>query len=210
MLVAIDGLTRVGKTSISKKLGEKLNYSVCNSGNIYRLITLDLLENSITPKDKVQLIKRLPNIKINITPRGLYLNEKNVTNRLEDKDVSQNVLEFSTIKEIKEYVRTIQKEFISKNKNLIMEGRDISERIMPNADIKFYLYASTNKRAKRLLQKRKELTLEQAIEIIKENDQKDIASLNFLKPKNAIEIDTSTSNVDEVVELMLEKIKNVK
>ncbi len=210
MLVAIDGLTRVGKTSISKKLGEKLNYSVCNSGNIYRLITLDLLENSITPKDKVQLIKRLPNIKINITPRGLYLNEKNVTNRLEDKDVSQNVLEFSTIKEIKEYVRTIQKEFISKNKNLIMEGRDISERIMPNADIKFYLYASTNKRAKRLLQKRKELTLDQAIEIIKENDQKDIASLNFLKPKNAIEIDTSTSNVDEVVELMLEKIKNVK
>lgn len=210
MLVAIDGLTRVGKTSISKKLGEKLNYSVCNSGNIYRLITLDLLENSITPKDKVQLIKRLPNIKINITPRGLYLNEKNVTNRLEDKDVSQNVLEFSTIKEIKEYVRTIQKEFISKNKNLIMEGRDISERIMPNADIKFYLYASTNKRAKRLLQKRKELTLDQAIEIIKENDQKDIASLNFLKPKNAIEIDTSTSNVDEVVDLMLEKIKNVK
>lgn len=210
MLVAIDGLTRVGKTSISKKLGEKLNYSVCNSGNIYRLITLDLLENSIAPKDKVQLIKRLPNIKINITPRGLYLNEKNVTNRLEDKDVSQNVLEFSTIKEIKEYVRTIQKEFISKNKNLIMEGRDISERIMPNADIKFYLYASTNKRAKRLLQKRKELTLDQAIEIIKENDQKDIASLNFLKPKNAIEIDTSTSNVDEVVDLMLEKIKNVK
>lgn len=210
MLVAIDGLTRVGKTSISKKLGEKLNYSVCNSGNIYRLITLDLLENSITPKDKVQLIKQLPNIKINITPQGLYLNEKNVTNRLEDKDVSQNVLEFSTIKEIKEYVRTIQKEFISKNKNLIMEGRDISERIMPNADIKFYLYASTNKRAKRLLQKRKELTLEQAIEIIKENDQKDIASLNFLKPKNAIEIDTSTSNVDEVVGLMLEKIKNVK
>lgn len=210
MLVAIDGLTRVGKTSISKKLGEKLNYSVCNSGNIYRLITLDLLENSITPKDKVQLIKQLPNIKINITPQGLYLNEKNVTNRLEDKDVSQNVLEFSTIKEIKEYVRTIQKEFISKNKNLIMEGRDISERIMPNADIKFYLYASTNKRAKRLLQKRKELTLEQAIEIIKENDQKDIASLNFLKPKNAIEIDTSTSNVDEVVDLMLEKIKNVK
>ena len=210
MLVAIDGLTRVGKTSISKKLGEKLNYSVCNSGNIYRLITLDLLENSITPKEKVQLIKRLPNIKINITPQGLYLNEKNVTNRLEDKDVSQNVLEFSTIKEIKEYVRTIQKEFISKNKNLIMEGRHISERIMPNADIKFYLYASTNKRAKRLLQKRKELTLEQAIEIIKENDQKDIASLNFLKPKNAIEIDTSTSNVDEVVDLMLEKIKNVK
>lgn len=210
MLVAIDGLTRVGKTSISKKLGEKLNYSVCNSGNIYRLITLDLLENSIAPKDKVQLIKRLPNIKINITPRGLYLNEKNVTNRLEDKDVSQNVLEFSTIKEIKEYVRTIQKEFISKNKNLIMEVRDISERIMPNADIKFYLYASTNKRAKRLLQKRKELTLDQAIEIIKENDQKDIASLNFLKPKNAIEIDTSTSNVDEVVDLMLEKIKNVK
>jgi len=91
-----------------------------------------------------------------------------------------------------------------------MEGRDISERIMPNADIKFYLYASTNKRAKRLLQKRKELTLDQAIEIIKENDQKDIASLNFLKPKNAIEIDTSTSNVDEVVDLMLEKIKNVK
>ena len=67
MLIAIDGLTRVGKTSISKKLGEQLNCPVCNSGNIYRLITLELLENNLTPKDKVQIIKHLPNIKKNIT-----------------------------------------------------------------------------------------------------------------------------------------------
>ena len=210
MLVAIDGLTRVGKTSISKKLGEKLNYPVCNSGNIYRLITLDLLENNLTSKDKVQIIKHLPNIKINITPTGFYLNGKDVTTRLEEKNVSQNVLEFSTIKEIKDYVRTIQKDFISKNKNLIMEGRDISERIMPQANIKFYLYASINKRAERLIQKRKDLTIDQAIKIVKENDKKDIDSLNFLMPTNAIEIDTSTSTVDEVVDFMLEKIKNVK
>lgn len=210
MLVAIDGLTRVGKTSISKRLGEKLNYPVCNSGNIYRLITLDLLENNLTSKDKVEIIKHLPNIKINITPTGFYLNGKDVTTRLEEKNVSQNVLEFSTIKEIKDYVRTIQKDFISKNKNLIMEGRDISERIMPEANIKFYLYASINKRAERLIQKRKDLTIDQAIKIVKENDKKDIDSLNFLMPTNAIEIDTSTSTVDEVVDFMLEKIKNVK
>lgn len=210
MLVAIDGLTRVGKTSISKRLGEKLNYPVCNSGNIYRLITLDLLENNLNTKDKVEIINHLPNIKINITPTGFYLNGKDVTTRLEEKNVSQNVLEFSTIKEIKDYVRTIQKDFISKNKNLIMEGRDISERIMPEANIKFYLYASINKRAERLIQKRKDLTIDQAIKIVKENDKKDIDSLNFLMPTNAIEIDTSTSTVDEVVDFMLEKIKNVK
>lgn len=210
MLVAIDGLTRVGKTSISKRLGEKLNYPVCNSGNIYRLITLDLLENNLNTKDKAEIIKHLPNIKINITPTGFYLNGKDVTTRLEEKNVSQNVLEFSTIKEIKDYVRTIQKDFISKNKNLIMEGRDISERIMPEANIKFYLYASINKRAERLIQKRKDLTINQAIKIVKENDKKDIDSLNFLMPTNAIEIDTSTSTVDEVVDFMLEKIKNVK
>ena len=81
---------------------------------------------------------------------------------------------------------------------------------MPEANIKFYLYASINKRAERLIQKRKDLTINQAIKIVKENDKKDIDSLNFLMPTNAIEIDTSTSTVDEVVDFMLEKIKNVK
>ena len=155
MQVAIDGLTRVGKTSITKKLGEKLNYQVCNSGNIYRLITLDLLDNSITINDKEKIIKHLPNIKIKITSSGMLLNDKNVTQRLEDENVFQNTIDFSTIKEIKEYVRVIQKEFIKANKDLIMEGRDISERVMPNADIKFYLYASLNKRAERLTEKMK-------------------------------------------------------
>ena len=210
MLVAIDGLTRVGKTSISKKLGEKLNYPVCNSGNIYRLITLDLQENSLTPTDLEQIVKHLPNIKINITSSGIFLNGKDVTNKLEDKNISQNVLEFSTIKEIKEYVRTIQKKFITENKNLIMEGRDISERVMPTADIKFYLYANTTKRAERLSKKMKELTIDQVIKKIEEHDKKDIESGNFLRPKTAIEIDTSNLSVDEAVDIMLEKIKNVK
>lgn len=210
MLVAIDGLTRVGKTSISKKLGEKLNYPVCNSGNIYRLITLDLQESSLTPTDIEQIVKHLPNIKINITSSGIFLNGKDVANRLEDKNISQNVLEFSTVKEIKEYVRTIQKKFITENKNLIMEGRDISERVMPTADIKFYLYANTTKRAERLSKKMKELTIDQVIKKIEEHDKKDIESGNFLRPKTAIEIDTSNLSVDEAVDIMLEKIKNVK
>lgn len=210
MQVAIDGLTRVGKTSITKKLGEKLNYPVCNSGNIYRLITLDLLDNFITIKDKDQIIKRLPNIKINITPSGMFLNGKEVSNRLEDKIIFQNTIDFSTIKEIKEYVRVIQKEFIKTNQDLIMEGRDISTRIMPNADIKFYLYASLDKRAKRLIEKMKGLTIEQAQKEIEERDQKDIESGNFLKPKNAIEIDTTILSIDEIVDIMLEKINNVK
>lgn len=210
MQVAIDGLTRVGKTSITKKLGEKLNYQVCNSGNIYRLITLDLLDNSITINDKEKIIKRLPNIKIKITSSGMLLNDKNVTQRLEDENVFQNTIDFSTIKEIKEYVRVIQKEFIKANKDLIMEGRDISERVMPNADIKFYLYASLNKRAERLTEKMKNLTLDQALKEIEKRDQKDIESGNFLRPANAIEIDTSMLSIDEIVDLMLEKIQNVK
>lgn len=210
MQVAIDGLTRVGKTSITKKLGEKLNYPVCNSGNIYRLITLDLLDNSITIKDKEQIIKRLPNIKINITPSGMFLNGKEVSSRLEDKIIFQNTIDFSTIKEIKEYVRVIQKEFIKTNQDLIMEGRDISTRIMPNADIKFYLYASLDKRAERLIEKMKGLTIEQAQKEIEERDQKDIESGNFLKPKNAIEIDTTILSIDEIVDIMLKKINNVK
>lgn len=210
MQVAIDGLTRVGKTSITKKLGEKLNYQVCNSGNIYRLITLDLLDNSITINDKEKIIKRLPNIKIKITSSGMLLNDKNVSQRLEEEIVFQNTIDFSTIKEIKEYVRVIQKEFIKTNKDLIMEGRDISERVMPNADIKFYLYASLNKRAERLTEKMKNLTLDQALKEIEKRDQKDIESGNFLRPTIAIEIDTSMLSIDEIVDLMLEKIQNVK
>lgn len=210
MLVAIDGLTTVGKTSISKLLGEKLNYPVFNSGNIYRLITLDLVEHSLTPTDIDEIITRLPSIKINITSHGMFLNGKDVTSKLEDEYISLNALNFSTIKEVKDYVRFIQKEFIKNNKDLIMEGRDIAERIMPTADIKFYLYASTDQRSTWLAKKRPNLTTDQLIAEIAYRDKKDIESKNFLKPKTAIEIDTGSMTQEEVVHFMLEKIKNVK
>ena len=117
---------------------------------------------------------------------------------------------YSDIKEIKEYVRNIQNAFIKNSKDLVMEGRDIAERIMPNADFKFYLYSDSDTKALRLSKKRTTMSYKDVKKEIESRDQYDITTGNFVKPTDSIEINVSDKTIDEVVQIMLENIKNVK
>ena len=110
---------------------------------------------------------------------------------------------------IKKAIREIQKRFVDKG-NVVIEGRDIATRIAPKADYKFYLFSTLEKRAERLyngLKDKQDVTYEEIYINLKNRDEKDIKDGNFIKPDNAIEIDTTNLTLDEVLEVMLSYIK---
>ena len=206
MKISIDGLSGTGKTACSKLLAQKLHYKVFNTGNLYRMIGLQLISNNIDPDDIKSIKKVLEKTKLSIKNNRYYVNNLDVTEVLEKDLVALTVTKYSAVEAVKEYIRKYQKKFIEENKNIIMEGRDIAEKIMKNADIKFYLYADINTRAKIISKKRPNLTLEEVKIELLSRDEYDIKTSNFMKPKNAIEINICNKNENEILEIMLKHI----
>ena len=150
------------------------------------------------------MLKRLKNIKIDFEDNKIFLNGNDVTKMLRTEKISMKSAEYGGIPEIKEIVRKIQREFIDNN-DTVMEGRDIGTRIVPNADLKFYLYADFETRVKRL-QNATGTDIKEIRENLKLRDLIEINEGHFIKPEDAIEIDTTNKTLDEVYELILKEV----
>jgi cytidylate kinase len=148
-----------------------------------------------------------------ITIDGLGVNGKStlagmISKKLGYKNFNTGAIystKWATISEIKEFVRNFQKEFIAKN-DTVMEGRDIATRIAPNAEFKFYLYSDFEIRVKRLWNQLRKIDIDTIRNDLKVRDDLDINCGNFIKPINAIEIDTTNLSIEEVYEIMINKI----
>ena len=138
----------------------------------------------------------------------IYLNKRDVTTKIRTEQISVVSTKWATIPKIKEFVRNFQKDFIEKN-DTVMEGRDIGTRIAPNAEVKFYLYSDFETRVERLWNKNKKINIEEIRENLKIRDDLDINGGNFVKPKNAIEIDTTNYTLDEVYQIMINEVNKV-
>ena len=205
MIIAIDGLGVNGKSTLAKMLSNSLSFKYFNTGSIYRCIALEIINNNLDVNDIKSVIEHLKLIDIDFNTDKVFLSGIDVTDKIRTEIISVKSTEWATIPEIKEQVRKIQKEFLSKN-NTVIEGRDICTRIAPNADFKFYLYSDFETRVKRLYNSNKNVD----INIIRDNllirDRLDIDGGNFIKPKNAIEINTTNLSINEVYNIMIEKI----
>lgn len=206
MKISIDGLSATGKTACSKLLAQKLHYKVFNTGNLYRMVGLQLISNNIDPDDINSIEKVLKETKLYLKNDRYYINDLDVTETLEKDLVALTVTKYSAVETVKEYIRKYQKSFIEENENIIMEGRDIAERIMKDADVKFYLYADINTRVKILSKKRPNLTLEEVKMELLSRDEYEIKTSNFVKPKDAIEINICHKNENEILEIMLKHL----
>lgn len=201
MIIAIDGLAANGKTTLAKMLAKKLNIEYLSTGNIYRCMALEIINKDLDINNLCSVIECLKNIKINFKNDEVYLNDKNVTTDIRTDEISLKSTTYGMLEEIKELVRKIQKEYIQKD-NIVIEGRDICTRIAPDADFKFYLYANFETRLERFWKDNKMLTLAKAREVLTQIDDEDIR-VNFIKPVNAIEIDTTNKTLEEVFEIMM-------
>ena len=205
MIIAIDGLGVNGKSTLAKMLSNSLSFKYFNTGSIYRCIALEIINNNLDVNDIKSVIEHLKLIDIDFNTDKVFLSGIDVTDKIRTEIISVKSTEWATIPEIKELVRKIQKDFLSEN-DTVIEGRDICTRIAPNADFKFYLYSDFETRVKRLYNSNKNVD----INIIRDNllirDRLDIDGGNFIKPKNAIEIDTTNLSINEVYNIMIKKI----
>ena len=160
MIIAVDGPSGSGKSSISKEIAKKLNIQYLDTGAMYRLLALYLEENNLEFSKEV-----LKDFNIKQSGETFYLNGVDVSKKIRTNDISKKASDISKIKEVREYMVDLQRK-ISKSHSVILDGRDISTVVFPNADFKIFLTASVEVRAKRRFLEDKTLSYDKILEDI--------------------------------------------
>ena len=211
-VVAIDGPAGAGKGTITKLVGQKLNLVNIDTGATFRCVALNMLKENVGIDEEEKIKTLLEKINIEMYPDGeIFLNGEDVTKRIRENDVNNFVSPVSTIKVVRDKLLEIQRK-IAEGKNVIMEGRDIGTTVFPNADVKIYLDATPEERARRRVLQNKEkgieTSYEEVLENIKDRDYRDsnreIAPLR--KAEDAIYIDSSDMTIEEVVNKVIDII----
>lgn len=207
MQIAIDGPAGSGKSTVAKKIAEKLNIIYIDTGAMYRAITLKLKDI-----DKKYYQEACNNTNIEFINNKIFLDGKDVSSQIRSEEISKLTSDISKIDFVRKKLVSIQKEIADKN-SVVMEGRDITTVVLPDADYKFYLNASPEIRAKRRTLQLKEKGLnadyKEIIRDIKKRDNNDIKRENSpLKvADDAIVIDSSNLTADESIEKILSYIR---
>lgn len=207
MQIAIDGPAGSGKSTVAKKIAEKLNIIYIDTGAMYRAITLKLKDI-----DKKFYEEACNNTNIEFINNKIFLDGKDVSSQIRSEEISKLTSDISKIDFVRKKLVSIQKEIADKN-SVVMEGRDITTVVLPDADYKFYLNASPEIRAKRRTLQLKEKGLngdyEEILRDIKKRDNNDIKRENSpLKvADDAIVIDSSNLTAEESIEKILSYIR---
>lgn len=203
MIIAIDGPAGSGKSTISKLVAKDLNLIYLDTGAMYRMFTLKLLNEKVSFEDKKKIEELLQNLNINIDKESFFLDGKDVSEEIRKSDVSQNVSKVAAIKEIREKMVDLQRKF-SQSKDVILDGRDIGTVVFPNADIKIYLVADLKERAERryreMLEKGQKVSFEEIYKNIADRDKLDSTReiTPLKKAVDAVEVDTTAKSIEEV------------
>lgn len=211
MVVAIDGPAGVGKSTIANLIAEKTGLFYVNSGNFYRAYTYYILKNNISKDNETDIINAVNECELSIKNNMLHLNNENIEDELHTDLVDKNVAAISSIIEIRKKVNTRIQE-ISKDLNIIIEGRDMTTVVFPNAEIKYYLDASIKVRAqRRFKQGVSKLSYEDIYNNIKNRDEIDKnKKQGSLKISSDAEyLDTSDLTIEEVCEKVSLKINGI-
>lgn len=222
MIVAIDGPAGSGKGTITEIVSKELNLINISSGGAYRCVALLAIENNIEIWQKEKILDVLNSSTIEFKNENgkdvIFLNGKDVTNRIKENDVANIVSQISSIKEVRFKLNEIFRQ-CAKGKNVIMEGRDIGTYVFPNADVKLYLDASEEIRAKRRVRQNKEQGIETNYEEVLENlrfrdkndREKEVGALKQAKDAVYINSDNMTpqQEADEVIKVIKSKVKGL-
>lgn len=204
-IVTVDGPAGSGKSTIAKIIAKKYGFTYLDTGAMYRMIALYALENNVDLEDSKAIENMLENTKLDIVGNKFFLNGKDVSEEIRTPRVSAVVSPVAAIKEVRVKLVDLQRE-ISKGKSVILDGRDIGTVVFPNGDVKIYLVASPEERAKRRLkeyeEKGVEADYESVLTSIKERDYIDSTRKEspLKKAEDAHEIDSSVMSIEEVVE----------
>lgn len=205
-IVAIDGPAGTGKGTVTSLLSKEMGLVNIDTGATYRCVALYAIRNNIKLEEKEKIIQSLENIEIDMKnekgEQTIFLNGEDVTKEIRSKEVTQIVSQISSIKEVRFAMVEVQRN-LAKGKDVIMEGRDITTYVFPNADVKIYLDADERERAKRrykeMQEKGIEMTYEEVLKNIqirdKNDKEKEIGAL--IIAEDAVYVDTTNLTIEE-------------
>ena len=213
LVIAIDGPAASGKSTTARKVAQILNYLYIDTGAMYRALTLEVLNRKISEKNETAVVKVAKEANIQLVtglngPRTL-LNGKDVSEKIRMPEITRIISTISAFKEVREIMKLKQRE-LAENRGVVMDGRDIGTEVLPDADIKIFMIASTDKRTDRRVKELKEKHIPVDRESIKAeimrrdliDSTRDVAPL---KPaKDAIVIDTSNQTITDQVQKVID------
>lgn len=211
--IAIDGPAGAGKSTIAKIAAQRLNIEYIDTGAMYRALTLKVLMGNIDPQNTFEIIRLMETTDIDFINNHIYLDREMVDDKIRDNIISKNVSYIAVIKEVREKMVFFQKKMAT-TKSVIMDGRDITTVVLPNADFKFFVTASveirSRRRFKELVEKGEEnISLEQImIDIEKRDDidsNREIAPLT--KTDDSYLLDTTDKTIEECVEIIVSLVR---
>jgi cytidylate kinase len=219
--IAIDGHSSTGKSTVAKQLADYLDYIFVDSGAMYRAVTLFALQNGIISEshfDKEKLIDSLNEIHLEFKKNAedtaeIYLNGENVEKQIRTLEVSEYVSPIATVSAIRKKLVEQQQQMGEKG-GIVMDGRDIGSVVFPNAELKIFMTASPEVRAKRRYEELKQrgdvITFEEVLENVKERDEIDSTRKDSpLKiDQGAIVIDNSETNQEDQFHILLQLAKD--
>jgi len=218
-VIAIDGFSSTGKSSISKIIAKSLGLIHMDTGALYRGITYFALQNCLDDEQAIKMEKLLADLpKINLEFQNvdgelqLFLNGKNINKEIRFPQVSDNVSQVAKEADVRNYLLKAQRDIAEKG-GIIMDGRDIGTVVLPNADYKFFMTASQDERARRRFLELQLAGEQTNVEIVKQNltkrdkidSEREVSPLK--QAEDAILIDNTNINKEETIALILSYIK---
>lgn len=220
--IAIDGYSSTGKSTVAKQLADWLGYVYVDSGAMYRAITLYAMQNgyiSISHFNRSKLVKSLPNISLSFKKSegsdkaDIYLNGVNVEREIRTMDVSELVSPVATISAVRKKL-VEQQQRMGAEKGVVMDGRDIGTVVFPDAELKIFMTASAQERAKRryneLIERGDKVTYREVLDNVQERDHIDTTREDspLEKATDAIVIDNSEMNLEDQFHTILQLAKD--
>ena len=214
--VAIDGPAGAGKSTIAKAVAKKLGFIYVDTGALYRTIALNAVRNGVAD-DRDGIVKMLDNtdVKLGFSDDGtqcVYLNGEDVSSLIRTPEISMGASKVSAIPEVIAFLLDLQRD-IAKENDVIMDGRDIATVVLPNANVKIFLFASPECRAERrykeLIEKGENVTFDEVLSDVNQRDYQDShREIAPLKPTDeSVMADTSALTLEESTELIINIIK---
>ncbi|MCG7333104.1 (d)CMP kinase [Salinicoccus roseus] len=202
--IAIDGPAAAGKSTISRRVAKRMAYIYIDTGAMYRAVTLHAIRNGRGVIDQLDDL----DIRFGTDGTAIYLNGEDVSADIRSQEVTNNVSEISSLAEVRQYLVSMQRK-IAEDKGVVMDGRDIGTTVLPEAELKVYMKASPEIRAKRRLKEEKERGTDIDLEtltdqIIRRDDldmNREISPL--VKAHDAVLLDTSHMSIPEVEEKII-------
>lgn len=211
--IAIDGPAGAGKSTIAKIVANKLGFEYVDTGAMYRAYTLKVICNNLDPKNSSDVLSILNDTDIDFIDNHIYLDNEIVDEEIRSNSISKQVSYIASIKEVRSKMVEIQ-QGISKRRSVVMDGRDITTVVLPNANYKFYVTASVEERGRRRfleLQSKgiKDITLDEVIADIATRDEIDSNRVEspLTKTEDSILVDTTNLNIEESVDRIISIVK---